>query len=110
MNQEIIGMVISPKIMFNDSLNSVQQREIMCQIENEFSEVISKHKNLIGLGGKGEWIYRDNEYENNYQECITVQQFEIARDVMNNSVKEIARDGWKSIGLSEEDIDIILTQ
>ena len=56
--KEIIGMIISTKIMFNDNLDSEQRKEIMCQIENEFSKVISKHQKLVDLGGKGEWIMK----------------------------------------------------
>jgi len=56
---EIIGMTISAKIMFHDEFDNTQRKEVMERIENEFVDVISKYRTLIGLGGKGEWIYKN---------------------------------------------------
>jgi hypothetical protein len=58
MDKEINGMVISAKIMFDENLNHEQRNKIMCQIEDKFSEVISRRKNLVCLGGSGEWLYK----------------------------------------------------
>jgi len=59
-NEEIQGMNITTKIMFDRNFSREERNKLMCQIENEFSEVLSKHKDLVGIGGQGEWIYKNN--------------------------------------------------
>lgn len=61
---EIVGMDISTKIMFDRSYSQDERIEFMNQMEDEITEVINKHINLVGLGGHGEWIYKkeDDEY------------------------------------------------
>ena len=57
-------MNIITKIMFDGNCNREERNKLMCQIENEFAEVLSKHKELVGMGGRGEWIYKkeDDKY------------------------------------------------
>ena len=63
-NKEIIGMNIVTKIMFDGNRNREERNKLMCQIEDEFVKVLSKHKELVGMGGKGEWVYKkeDDKY------------------------------------------------
>jgi len=63
-NKEIIGMNIITKIMFDGNRNREERNKLMCQIEDEFVKVLSKHKELVGMGGKGEWVYKkeDDKY------------------------------------------------
>jgi len=60
-NKEIIGMNIITKIMFDGNCNREERNKLMCQIEDEFAKVLSKHKELVGMGGKGEWIYKKED-------------------------------------------------
>jgi len=62
-HKEIQGMNITTKIMFNRNYNRDERIEFINLIEDEFSEVISKHKELVGMGGRGEWIYKEEDDE-----------------------------------------------
>lgn len=58
---EIIGMRIQTRIGMNKKYTANERYELMCQIEKEIENIISVHNDLICLGGKGEWIYSDEQ-------------------------------------------------
>lgn len=62
MNNEIIGMVITSKILFDKKFNHEEFKNIMNQIEDEFTNVIKNHPELICADGVGVFIRDSDEY------------------------------------------------
>jgi hypothetical protein len=53
----IKGMSITFKIMFDGDYDREKRIELMDSLENEVTSIIENHKELVSVGGKGEWIY-----------------------------------------------------
>lgn len=58
--RDIIGMRIQTEIAFDKKPYAEEKNNLICQIENDIENVISKYNGLICFGGKGEWIYSDD--------------------------------------------------
>ena len=63
LKNEIIGMAITSKILFDKKFNHNELNNIMNQIEDEFTKVIENHPELISSGGVGVFIRDSDEYE-----------------------------------------------
>lgn len=62
MKNEIIGMAITSKILFDKKFNHEELKNIMNQIEDEFTKIIENHPELICADGIGVFIRDSDEY------------------------------------------------
>ena len=62
MKNEIIGMAITSKILFDKKFNHEELKNIMNQIEDEFTKIIESHPELICADGTGVFIRDSDEY------------------------------------------------
>jgi len=57
--KDIKGMKITFNIMFDGDFDKEKRIQLMEQVEDEISDMIDNYKELIVVGGKGEWINKE---------------------------------------------------
>ena len=61
MKNKIVGFTISVEVLINKGLNENEIQSLLCNIEEEISNNLKDKFDCEVIGGKGKFIYTDNE-------------------------------------------------
>ena len=60
MDKKIIGIITTTEILFDTSIDDIHIQNLLCDVENEISDSLERKFNCKVTGGKGGFIYADN--------------------------------------------------